>query len=337
MPVVLKRPPPPSPVKRGEWEPYAIPGIDVRLYRYSGARHSLVPHVDAYYRFREPLVREVAWSVWPHDGGAPTPMLITGPKGSGKTSLIMQIAAHCNVPVFRININVGTTVRHLKGHGGVAHGATVFHDGIATSAMEVGGWLLLDELSGATPPVALSLFPVLETDGAVLLEDAEPPRYVSRHSDFRVFATDNAIGAEMEESRFSYAGTNPDQNEALLDRFGSTIHVEYLAPDEEFGFILSKVPDIDVSDLEAILRIARNVRETKSIGATISMRTTWQWARRVAAGKVHATGATMKAARSDVAVFEAAFPTFLAKLRSVAERDVIVEVMRRILDVENKK
>jgi len=36
----------------------------------------------------------------------------------------------------------------------------------------------LDEISGATPPVALSLFPVLEPEGEVYLEDGQPPRYL---------------------------------------------------------------------------------------------------------------------------------------------------------------
>jgi len=326
-----------------KWTPFQIDGIDVRLFRASyfnaagdELERAAVPEIDPSYVFRAEMVREFAWAVWPHDQGDWTPCLLTGPKGSGKTSLVIQIAARCNVPVFRTNLNVGTTVRHLKGRVGAQNGKTIYVPGIATMAMEAGGWLLLDEVSGATPPVALSLFPILEPTGAVLLEDAQPPRYVRRHKDFRIFATDNTIGAAMEEARFEYSGTNPDVNSALLDRFGSLIEVGYMAEKDEHCAVASKVKGIDSGDLEGMVRVANGIRESSEVGSGFSTRMVIDWARRVAAGLQHANGDIVHADEmaDDLHILNAASAAFLNKQKSSVERDAISEVIRRVFAIE---
>lgn len=323
-------PPPPREDQHAE---LAYTLCDVPLRRRVGPPRPGVPVVDPNYVFRPALVRELAWAVWPHDGGLWTPTLIVGPKGSGKTSLVLQIAARSNIPVMRVNLNVGTTVRHLKGRVGAEDGATTFVPGVVTLAMEQGAWLILDEISGATPPVALSLFPVLEPQGEVLLEDAQPPRYVHRHPDFRVFATDNVLGAEQEDTRFSYGGTNPESNEALLDRFGSTIQVGYMAPEMEFNAVKAMVPRVRENDLEGMIRVARAVRESADIGLAFSFRMLVEWARRVAAGHINADG-TVRAFTTDKELLDAAGPAFLNKVRSKIERDAVIEVVRRIFAIE---
>lgn len=340
-----KAPPPPpvaAPKKKttkttGKWEAFNLPTVNkdgieelVPVRRFSGPRRDGVPNIDPHYVFRTEMVRELAWAVWPHDDGHPTPCLMGGPKGCGKTSLVMQLAARCNQPVFRINLNVGTTTRHLKGRVGAADGSTVFVPGIATMAMEAGAWLLLDEISGATPPVALCLFPMLEFSppGEVILEDAQPPRYVERHPDFRVMATDNTIGAAQEETRFNYGGTNPEVNEALLDRFGSFIQCRYLDAQLEFDSILARVPGMDETVLEGMIRVARNVRDSSEIATGFSTRMVLEWARRYHAGLAQPKGAPKPYTYQ--AVLDIAYPAFLNKMRSKIEQDAIAETIRRI-------
>ncbi len=342
---MAKKTPPPPPPKFDlrEWEPFYIDGIDVRLWKASGPRRPGVPKTDPSYVFREDLVREIAWSAWPHDNSYPphaetwTPSILTGGKGSGKTSLVEQVAARCNIPVYRTNMNVGTTVRHLKGRPGADAGRTIFIPGIATMAMEHGAWLLLDELSGVTQPVALCLFPILEPQGRVLLEDAQPPRYVNRHPEFRIFATDNVIGAAREEDRFGYTGVNSDVNEALLDRFDSLVEVGYMPEDLEHKAVGAKVPTIDSDDLEGMIRVANSVRGAKEIGGGFSLRMLIAWARRVAAGKQMADGSVeMPDGEDDGYILEAARPAFLNKMKSSIERDAIIEVIKRIYEIEDR-
>lgn len=316
------------------WETFSLPGIDVQLRRcitHNGKSRPAVPKKDPSYVFREDHVRELATCVWPADNADWMPLLAAGPKGSGKTSLVLQVAAHCGIPVYRINLNVGTSVRHLKGRVGAVQGQTVFVPGVATLAMENGAWLLLDEVTGATPPVALALFPILEPDGDVLLEDAQPPRYVNRHPDFRVFATDNTVGADMEASRFEYRGTNPDMNSALLDRFGGMIHVPYLSDRNEHAAIAAKVPTVDSIALEGLIICANNIRATAELPA-FSTRMVYNWARRIAMGKLDANGKQLLGEDYQLDadwILACAKPAFLDKQRSMVEREAINEIIRR--------
>jgi cobaltochelatase CobS len=325
-----------------KWTPFSLEGIDVRLFRaryYNASGNEVmrpgVPKVDPNYVWRPTMVREFAWATFPHDAADPTdtklwtPCLFSGPKGSGKTSFVVQMAAHCNVPIFRINLNVGTSVRHLKGRVGAVAGQTVLVPGVATMAMEQGGWLILDELSGATPPVALSLFPILETDGDVIIEDAQPPRYVRRSPAFRAFATDNVIGASREEDRFSYSGTNPDINEALLDRIGSLIEVDYMSPSQEHTMVCAKVPQIDSEDLEGMIRVATSIRESREISGGFSSRMVIEWSRRVAAGACDAKGRITNP-EGDSKILNCAYSAFLHKQKSTVERDAMIEVIKRV-------
>lgn len=343
------------------WEPCCINGIDCLLYRrvyplmtqerYDALRAKKetppaevgeeimpggIPDVDSTYVLREDLVREIAYSVWPIDNGDPEPVVLSGPAGTGKTTLVEQIAARLRIPVYRINLNVGTTVRHLKGRvGAIAGQGTVFVPGIATMAMEHHAWLLLDEISGVTPPVALALFPILEADGRVLLEDAQPPRYVRRSEDFRVFGTDNTLGAHMEQARFSYAGTNPDMNTALLDRFtGGVVPVDYLSFEAEHRAVMSKVPGMDSEALEGMIIVANKVRQSTEITAGFSTRMLISWARRFANGYRQADGGRhIPQYADDRWVLETATRAFLNKQKTQVEKDAMAEVIRRTFDI----
>ena len=337
-----KAPPPP---RKGRWENITIPlnvqpeggetdkvaVINVMLRRWTGPRHPMVPRIDPGYVFREDLVAEVARCAWPPNGYPPLAPLFSGPKGCGKSSIVKQIAARCNVPVWSFNCNVGTTVRQFKGRGGARDGSTVFHEGIVTQAMEAEvGWLVIDEVSAAAPPVAMALFPVFEPDGDVALEDAEPPRYIKRSKWFRVFATDNTIGADQEETRFNYAGTNPDVNEAFLDRFGGVIPVDYLPAALEYEAVLGKVPEVDPDVLEGIIRSMGLLRQS-TIDYAFSTRAAINWAMRCAASALDADGQTRSLVFADSPeVVKVAGPAFLNGMRSKLERTSAIEIISRV-------
>jgi len=308
-------------------EKFQIDNCNVQTYRNTGERHLLVPR-ETPYLFDESQLREISWAVWPHDGGDPSPVLLVGPKGCGKTSIVTQLASRCNMPVYRTNLTIGTSVQHLKGRRGAKDGSTVFFPGVVVRAMEEGAWLILDEVSGATPNVAMSLFPILEPDGEVYLEEAEPQRYVRRHPDFRVFMTDNVIGAAQEENRFSYAGTNPDVNEALLDRIHSTIQCGYPPPAAEHAIVRARLKlgnDWD-DHIKFVIVTANKIRANPGASA-FSMRMTLEWVRRIVAGRVDAGGVVYTLNPDQV--LAAADSAFLLKMRSAADRDLVHEVVRR--------
>jgi len=246
------------------------------------------------------------------------------------------MAARCNVPVLRVNMNVGTTVRNLKGRVGARPGRTVFIPGVATIAAESGAWLLLDELSAITQPVAMCLMPILEPNGAIFLEEAEPENgsecvYVKRHPDFRIYGTDNALGHMMEDRRFDYLGTNPDQNLAVMARFLSCIPVPYMDAGLEHRAVSQAVPTVDGLDLEGMIRVADKVRKASDIRSGFSTRLLIEWARRFSAGRIRGNGTIEPG--DDAFLVETARGAFLNLMGSQVERDAVLEVIRRVYEL----
>ena len=139
----------------------------------------------------------------------------------------------------------------------------------------------------------------------------------------------------MEQDRFSYAGTNADMNEALLDRFGSFIEVPYMSKSVEQTAIASKVPDLDGDTVEGLVRVADAVRQSREVSGGFSTRMLLDWGRRIAAGRIDARGRALPEEDDDSHVLAAAYGAFLRRQKSTVERDAIAEVIRRVFVVAN--
>ncbi|SAK79906.1 ATPase AAA_5 [Caballeronia hypogeia] len=156
-------------------------------------------------------------------------ILLIGHTGTGKTSLIEQVAAHTNQGVLRSNMNGQTTVGDFVGFWTVKGGETIWVDGVLPTAMREGLWLIVDEVDFAEPAILAVLTAVLEPGGRLLLKE-KGNEVVVPHPSFRLFATANAVGA-MGEYRHLYQGANV-MNEAFLDRW--RVHqIDYLSPANE--------------------------------------------------------------------------------------------------------
>lgn len=97
--------------------------------------------------------------------------LLFGSTGTGKTSRVLQIAARIGQPVVRVNFNAQVSPSDLLGFMGIGANGTVWHDGLLTTSMEQGYWILLDELDFCPADVASVLFPVLEKISRVVLKE----------------------------------------------------------------------------------------------------------------------------------------------------------------------
>ncbi|SAK90334.1 ATPase AAA_5 [Caballeronia pedi] len=156
-------------------------------------------------------------------------ILLIGHTGTGKTSLIEQIAACTEQGVLRSNMNGQTTIGDFVGFWTVKGGETIWVDGVLPTAMRDGLWLIVDEVDFAEPAILAVLTAVLEPAGRLLLKE-KGNEIVTPHPSFRLFATANAVGA-MSAFRHLYQGANV-MNEAFLDRW--RVHqIDYLTPDDE--------------------------------------------------------------------------------------------------------
>ena len=168
-----------------------------------------------------------------------------GHTGTGKTTLIEQIAARLNWPVRVVNLDSEITRMDLIGRDTLVNegGSTVskFVDGILPQCMVEPYILIFDEFDFIRPDVSYVAQRVLEGNGMTITEDGG--RLVVPHPMFRIFATGNTQG--QGDDYGMYAGARV-QSMALLDRFTAWIAVDYLPEDKRVQLLKTSVPGLDV-------------------------------------------------------------------------------------------
>ncbi|BBU31390.1 hypothetical protein BTHE68_51240 [Burkholderia sp. THE68] len=204
-------------------------------------------------------------------------ILLIGHTGTGKTSLIEQIAACTKQGVLRSNMNGQTTIGDFVGFWTVKGGETIWVDGVLPTAMRDGLWLIVDEVDFAEPAILAVLTSVLESAGHLLLKE-KGNEIVTPHPSFRLFATANAVGA-MSAFRHLYQGANV-MNEAFLDRW--RVHqIDYLTPDDE-ALVLTRLFEYRVTagmarTLAAVAADCRDAFAREDLSSAFSTRRLIDW------------------------------------------------------------
>lgn len=207
-------------------------------------------------------------------------MALTGPTGCGKTSVVAALAAVTNNSLVRFNMNGETRVSHIVGMNkpvATEHGLGLeFSLGAFAEAMQEGKWTLLDEMDSCLQSVAMVLQAALE-EGNRRLFIPETGEVIHAHPNFRMFATGNTIGYRA-TARMRHAGTNP-MNDAMLDRFGIVIAVDYPERLEEIERVKANCPDVEEIIIDGICRCAEDLRKDDKFRSDFSTRRCVQWAR----------------------------------------------------------
>jgi cobaltochelatase CobS len=205
-------------------------------------------------------------------------IMLIGHTGSGKTSLIEQVAARAHYGVIRSNMNGQTTIGDFVGFWTVKGGETVWVDGVLPVAMRTGAWLIIDEIDFAEPAILAVLTAVLETSGRLMLKE-KGNEIVAPHPNFRLFATANAVGA-MSQFRHLYQGSNL-MNEAFLDRWRVYL-IDYLSPQEEAQVLMQTLaPAITMPMAHTLATIAADCRAAfarEDLASAFSTRRLLDWA-----------------------------------------------------------
>jgi len=218
---------------------------------------SYVPDIDPNYIFSKKVTMEVVLGL-----NTNRPVMLHGPTGSGKTTLIEQIAARINYPVMKINHHADMYSYDILGQKVVENGDMKFEYGPLPFAMQRPFIYIQDEWDALNPEIALQYQAVLERrhDGRLgnLVLSANAGEKIEASKHFRIIATSNTCG--LGDDTGHYQGTQI-QNLAFISRFLLRTKLEYLEPAEEKKVIAKKFPKLTEEETSAFTTVSNKIRK----------------------------------------------------------------------------
>ena len=203
-------------------------------------------------------------------------LLITGPKGTGKTTFAEQIAAYLGRFFALISFDRTSEIDPLIGQIELSAGSTFWRDGALVAAMRrPGSIILLDEPDVAKAGALAALHPVLA--GRTILISRTGERVdAAKHVAF--FAAANTMG------HGDTSGTYVDRNlldAAFRDRFADIVVIPYPSAAVERKILVKKT-NIPARAATMLVEYARATRarseKEQDVAAGIGLRRLFAWA-----------------------------------------------------------
>lgn len=237
--------------------------------------HPMIPRIDPDYLFRKELLSDIL--AWNRGAAGDDPLYLTGPTGSGKSSIITQIAARLGIPLYVVSCHERMEIPELFGRYVVREGSMVWQDGpFITGLKESGGaWILLDEADTLDPGTFIGLNALLEGRSIIIPETGETIDPLSCGS--RIVMAGNTAGNG--DSTGLYQSTKR-QNLASMGRF-MILEVGYADPNEEIMILEKAIPTLPSIIRDKMIGIANEVRKLfvgGELEVTMCTRTLVRWA-----------------------------------------------------------
>jgi cobaltochelatase CobS len=234
-----------------------------------------IPAIDPSYVFPNDETRILLLGMTLKDN-----VLLVGETGTGKTSLIEQVAARLNYNVVKINFDGHITRQDLIGEWVVKGREMQFQYGILVMAFQMPGTIIIfDEWDTISAECSFVLQRPLQKDDRKILIMETGGELVQLHPENCLMATANTCGQGDDTGLYSQ-GTRV-QNYAQLNRFSLTIRMKYLAEEKEVEMIGRRFPDLHVDECKAFVKAINAVREgyiNGQISAPLSPRDLINWA-----------------------------------------------------------
>jgi MoxR-like ATPase len=196
-------------------------------------------------------------------------VLLVGDTGTGKTSIIRELAHKQQKQLVRFSLTGETTVDDILGTKTLTNGSVEYVYSQFVNAVRDGGWVVFDELNVALPEILFALQSLLDDDKFLSLPQ-NAGEVVKAHKDFRFFATMNPVD--------EYAGTK-DLNKAFKSRFHMIINVDYPEPEVEVEIVKQKcnVPEKTARLMVDFGQAVRKAKREDEVFYTCSTRDLIQW------------------------------------------------------------
>ena len=181
-------------------------------------------------------------------------VLIIGPKGTGKTTLVREFAARKQAKLESINFSLRTRESHLIGSKTLDAGAIGFEHGILVRSMKDGSMLYLDEVNAAEADVLLRLDEALDDRRQIVLKEAGG-ELIEATKEWFVIATINPL---------SHVGTKelPPQ---LLSRFPVRIKLDYPPEEIELKIVKNYVSGSHEKEILQGIKLANILRQAAAV------------------------------------------------------------------------
>jgi cobaltochelatase CobS len=227
---------------------------------------AFVPDTDKSYVYNIELLKSVLISYELNKT-----IYLYGYHGSGKTTVLEQVAARTKRPFLRLQHTINTEESHIVGQWTVKDGQTVFQLGPLPMAMQMGLIFCADEYDRALPSVSSVYQAVLEGKPLMIKEAPPEMRIIRPHKNFRFVATGNTNGCGDDTGL--YQGTQV-QDAANYSRFAITEEVFY--PEEKIeAAIVAGQSQCKLEEATKLVKFANEVRKSfagRQISSTISPR-----------------------------------------------------------------
>ncbi|MDH5231912.1 MAG: MoxR family ATPase [Gammaproteobacteria bacterium] len=235
------------------------------------------------YVFQKDLTRDVL--CWHQHARSSDGLFLFGLPGTGKSSVVSQIANRLNIPVYQKTVYRGMEFADLLGFYIKKGDSMEYLPGVLELAMGYDGnpgWLLLDDIDRADPGILSGLHDVFVSG---IVEIPEHGSTLLKAKDgFRFVATGNS------NMQGDNTGMNPSVNRqdlALLDRFYKR-EVDFPNPSVEFDILKTVSPTVE-DLLPKIIEVANHIRNahrntTDAVmisPLTMSLRDTQRWAQAI--------------------------------------------------------
>jgi len=231
----------PAPIIRAQWKPQTIT-------------------TDPHYTMPDGMLATIRAAM-----ATGAPIMLIGPRGTGKTEAIQHAAAAEGRPLFILDCGPVRDASEWFGSATLSRGRVAWQDSQLVAALATPrAVIMLDELNRSATEAQNALLPLMDSRRAIQFPQRSEP---VRMADGVTFAATANVGAE-------YVGTG-GIDAALADRC-VYVETEYLPPDRECDMLRARFPNAPAPLVESLSELAASTRtETyrdATGGAAISTR-----------------------------------------------------------------